>query len=531
MPLTRQLWIAVVAIVLVVCGGALLVDETPLNLLAWFAAGTILAGLAAALLLQRVLRQLGAIGRQAEAIGMRRFITMPEPATREFRVVAHAMNALTKRVRQMLDNEAQRLEQLRREAHHDPVTGLLNRGHFMARLMTALDREDEGARGTLVIARLLDLNDLNRTHGWPVMDALIRRFARALERIGPKGADWVVGRLNGSDFAVLAPAHDAAEELARQIQEALLMVAQEFGLETSCHLPAAATIYRHGDQLGHLLRRVDAALGVALQAEEDEVQLATIDLELPDKDRPLDLDGWKQRFEQVLNTSHIKLRSYPVIGAAGQLVHNECVARLRLDMESAWLHAGEFVPWLARLGKLGRLDEMVIDMALDRLLRGADDICINLSAQAMSDPLLLHRLARRLNEVRDSAVRLWIEIPEHGVFQDLESFRLLSALLKPLGCRIGIEHVGHRVAQLGRLHDVGVDYIKVDGSFIRGIDLNQANQVFLRGFAMIAHSIGLQTLAEGVNSAGELKTLLELGFDGATGPGVTTMRSAGGISS
>ena len=77
------------------------------------------------------------------------------------------------------------------------------------------------------------------------------------------------------------------------------------------------------------------------------------------------------------------------------------------------------------------------------------------------------------------------------MFQSLENFRILSALLKPVGCRIGIEHVGHQVAHIGELHDLGLDYLKIDASFVQNIDQNQANQVFLRGLAIIAHSTGI----------------------------------------
>jgi EAL domain-containing protein (putative c-di-GMP-specific phosphodiesterase class I) len=139
----------------------------------------------------------------------------------------------------------------------------------------------------------------------------------------------------------------------------------------------------------------------------------------------------------------------------------------------------------------------------------------------MNDAVLMHRLASRLGETPELAKRLWLEVPEYGVFQNLENFRILSALLKPVGCRIGIEHVGHQVAHIGELHDLGLDYLKIDASFVHGIDQNQANQVFLRGLAMIAHSIGLSAMAEGVGTEAEFRTLVELGFDGATGPAVT----------
>ena len=85
---------------------------------------------------------------------------------------------------------------------------------------------------------------------------------------------------------------------------------------------------------------------------------------------------------------------------------------------------------------------------------------------------------------------------------------------------MGIEHFGRQFSEIGRLHDLGLDYIKVDASFIRGIESNPGNQAFLKGLSSIAHGIGLQVIAEGVISQAELDALSNVGFDGATGPAI-----------
>jgi EAL domain-containing protein (putative c-di-GMP-specific phosphodiesterase class I) len=85
---------------------------------------------------------------------------------------------------------------------------------------------------------------------------------------------------------------------------------------------------------------------------------------------------------------------------------------------------------------------------------------------------------------------------------------------------MGVEHFGRQFSEIGRLHDLGLDYLKVDGSFIRGLDSNHGNQAFLKGLTTIAHGIGLLVIAEGVTNDAELQALTLLGFDGATGPAV-----------
>ncbi|MCL2636124.1 MAG: EAL domain-containing protein, partial [Betaproteobacteria bacterium] len=90
----------------------------------------------------------------------------------------------------------------------------------------------------------------------------------------------------------------------------------------------------------------------------------------------------------------------------------------------------------------------------------------------------------------------------------------------------GIEHFGRQFSEIGHLHDIGLNYLKVDASFIRAVDSQPGNQAFLKGLCGIAHGIGLTVIAEGVQTAAELAILPELGFDGATGPAVPRGKAA-----
>ena len=103
----------------------------------------------------------------------------------------------------------------------------------------------------------------------------------------------------------------------------------------------------------------------------------------------------------------------------------------------------------------------------------------------------------------------------------LENFRQLCTRARAHQCKVGIEHMGHQLAELGQLHDIGVDYLKVDASFVRGIDQNAGNQTLLRTLCTVGHSIGVKVIAESVRTEQEWAMLRELGADGATGPGIS----------
>ena len=106
------------------------------------------------------------------------------------------------------------------------------------------------------------------------------------------------------------------------------------------------------------------------------------------------------------------------------------------------------------------------------------------------------------------------------MFRQFDAFRELCKMLKALGCKVGIEYFGQRFAEGQKLADLGLDYIKVHPTYVRGIDQNPGNQEFLKGLCNIAHALGIVVIALGVESEGDLPLLASLGFDGITGPGV-----------
>ncbi len=465
-----------------------------LRLLAWFGLAAAAAGALGTLLLRVLLRPLERVVVQAQAIGERRFVIMDEPGTAEFGQVTRAMNHLVGRVRAMLNEESQRLDQLLRQTHHDALTGAYNREHFVARVRALLGRDDAAARGALVIVRVLDLQALNRTHGWPVMDVLLKRWVDGLRAVPIQASERLVGRLNGSEFCLLVLTEDDPEGLARRIRQMLQQIAAELDLQDTLRLRLAGTVFHYGEPLNAILSRADAALAGVDGVGPEAVLMLPAEAPLPSLMRRTSPDEWRHRIEAALAQSRVRLVDYPVSGPTGRLLHREGVARMRLDDEGEWLSAREFLPWIARFGDLARFDQQVLALALDNLRDGSvATLCINLSVQSLHE-VPSAQIAATLAAEPALASRLWIEVPEAGVFQHFELFRAFCARLKPLGCRIGIEHMGHQVARSAQLYELGVDYVKIDASFVLNIDRNMGNQIFLRGLLMIARAIGVQAI-------------------------------------
>ncbi|MBV2234924.1 MAG: EAL domain-containing protein, partial [Sterolibacterium sp.] len=115
---------------------------------------------------------------------------------------------------------------------------------------------------------------------------------------------------------------------------------------------------------------------------------------------------------------------------------------------------------------------------------------------------------------------LWIEVPEYGAFRNFDAFASFCNSLAPLGCKIGIEHFGRHFGEIAKLAELGLDYLKVDSSYIRDIQDNNGNQSFLKGLCQMAHTVGILVIAEGVMQDAERDTLVAIGFDGITGQAV-----------
>lgn len=489
--------------------------EGTLRQLAWFCVAAMLTGVAGTFLLRHITRPLQRVVDQAEAIGGRRFVTTEEPRTTEFRSVVKAMNQLSERVRAMFAEESRRLETLRRQVQEDALTGLLNRRQFLNQLSSALARDDAGAGGVLLVAKIGDLNTLNHAIGRAATDALLRALADVARDFTTHGPGREAGRLNGSELAVLVPGGEDVDTLAAALLEGLATVRRAAlgDRPAAAGVALAAAAYRSGDAAATLLARLDTALASAEARGGDNYAVGD-DRSASKGDRL----AWRNAIEAALDADGVRLQTYPVVAADGVLLHHEAPVRLLLD--GAWRNAGYFMPWALRLELAARIDLEVAAAALTHIVSTGEPVGVNLSVQSLADGGFRARLLALLKGRPKAATRLWLEAAEHDVITHRADFQALCLSLKPLGCRIGIEHVDQHFGRIGNLHELGIDYLKLDASMVRGIDADGGNQSVVRGLSVIAHAIGLLVIAEGVSTPEEHACLLELGLDGVTGPAV-----------
>ncbi|MBK9019160.1 MAG: EAL domain-containing protein [Sulfuritalea sp.] len=487
------------------------------EMVAALAMASFIGGYLGSLILRRLRRPLQAVIDQAVAITNRRFVTIPEPKVPELRQLASAMNATVLRLKSMFEEEAGRLEAVRREANFDPLTGLANREFFIAQLRSSVEGEDSTG-GTLFLIRVADLIGINKRLGREATDDLLRRVAEKVGAGGTAHVDALAARMNGADFALLLPGRQAGREVADALLESLVASMEPYvDGGPSAYIGMGA--FKQGTGLRVLLSQVDAAL---IAAEAEGVNAVRESVVATDDELPTDGGEWGRIIEQALEQHWLRLVSFPVVDMQGSLMHEECPLRLKFDADGDWQPAGSFLPVAQRIGLAPQLDFAALELAL-AALEGQDaptGLAINLAASSIAGTNFRRKLDALLNRHRKVASRLWVEVAETGVLKHVDAFRELCTLLRSHGCRVGVEHFGRQFSQIGQLHDLGLEYIKVDASFIRHLDTNPGNQAFLKGVSSIAHSIGTLVIAEGVANEAEFAALGALGFDGATGPWV-----------
>lgn len=465
-------------------------------------------------ILKKILNPLQDVVEQAQAIGEHRFITIDAPKTYEFKAVVNAMNRLSGHIKKNVSEESARLNELLLQANFDAITGLANHDYFANKLDAAISHE-EYFQGVLVVSHLANLAAIDRELGYEETNLLLKRIGDTLKNECEQNPA-LPGRISGTDFTVFFNSSADSYMVGSHIHN-LLCKCLGNGLAGSYFVTTVINVHRT-DTANKLFAMMDRVL--------EDINVGNTNIlhviDQKEADGLQDKDGieWQQQLTSALNNKRIKLEHFPVVDKHGALIHNESPVRLQLTPDGRWLSAGEFITWAHKLKLINRVDELVMEKAIHLLEAGAAPIGLNISATAICNKDFLSSTIALLKQHTNIAKHLYFDIPEEGAFNHFEEFRHFCSQIKPFGCKVGIEHIGSRISLLGELHDVGIDYIKVDVSVIRGIDSNEGNKTLLRGLSMIAHSIGTLIIAEGVQSDAEREALIQLGIDGMTGPGI-----------
>ena len=513
-------------------GGTILVKSHPgyayatlwnevLGMTAWFAACAVFLLAAVGIGLKFLLRPLTAVERQADALCRREYqLQDPLPRTREFRSVVEAMNRMTVKVKEMFEEQASRAEGLQERAYQDPVTGLGNRRFFESQVNAELGRQDEDARGLLILLRIHGLEALNQKRGLQAGDELLKRVATLLKSSLNAYADTALSRLTGGDFGIFLPNLSPSEGgiIGTEIAAQLGRVAMEkTALDDNIgHLGIASC--QGSITLSRLLAEADLALSSALQkgANSWELRVVTGDSET----LPQGQQHWKDALVKALEERRITLDAQGVVenGPARKVLQLELFARIMQDGKP--LDAALFMPVAERLKLVSAIDRIVIEeaMKVDFRSMAVDRVAINLSPSSLEDDAFRDWLISFLKGLPPEAPHISFEFSEFAAVQHLQLIRDFGAAVRECGHGIGLDHYGRSFSKLGYLQSLRPEYVKIDRAYTGELSGGENDSRFyVASLCSVAHSIDIKVVAEGVESEEQAAVLKELNLDAMQG--------------
>jgi len=412
--------------------------------------------------------------------------------------------------------------ELRFLADHDSLTGLLNRRRFRAELDQYVSFSARyGGRGAVMVIDIDGLKEVNDKFGHQAGDRLIRGVSDILrERVR---ATDIVARLSGDEFAVLMPQTDTAGAL--QLGEDLRAQAAESFMPSSEMAPASISVgitMFGGQDAGSeaVLLAADQAMYQAKAEGRNRIML----FHAPDGEHgePRRAQTTSARIRDALTQNRLRLATQPIRSlASGGIERYELF--LRMTGESGeLLPAASFIEVAERSGMVQELDRWVVAQALELMAereRAGDPVSLhmNLSGASMTDLSVLEFIERRLDEGEADPARCTFEITQSARVEDYDTAGAFADRLTEFGCEVAIDDYGAGFSPFAYLKKVPFDVIKIDGTFIREMAQNDADQLVVKAIVEIARGLGKRTIAEFVEDEHTENLLREYGVDMAQG--------------
>ena len=403
-------------------------------------------------------------------------------------------------------------ERIRYLALHDPLTDLGNRRSVEESLERVVARARRGTPGSLLLLDLDHFKVVNDTLGHAAGDSVLVELARLLGTLRRPGDE--IARLGGDEFVLVLEGIPAeagrmvAERLRRAIHEHRFEVgSRRFDLGVSIGVvPIDGRLTAPA-----LLALADSALYSAKERGRNRVVL----VDASDTPTPLsEASVWASRVKDALRDGRFVLAYQPIFRLeTGRTAHYEALLRLRED-GGGLVGPGAFLPAAEQFGLLPQLDNWVIDEVL-ALLKGRNDleVFVNLSGASLGEEGHLLALEERIRESGIGPGRLAFEVTETTAVRDMIAAREWMRRLRDLGCRFALDDFGIGFSSFSYLQSLPADYVKIDGSFIRDLDTNLANQALVKAIDTVAHTLGKETIAEQVENLGSVAVLRDLGVE------------------
>lgn len=420
------------------------------------------------------------------------------------------------------------------QARHDRLTELHNRTVFEQHLATLLERaKSDGVQHALLFLNLNQFKMINDACGHSAGDVLLRQLGGLLKsRL--RGSD-MLARIGGDEFGIAL--ENCTMEAARNIAEILRQATRDFrytsgrrSFEIGISIGLVG-ITRESENVSNLLSAADVACHSAKSAGRNRIhELHPGDAEMH---RHRSEVQWVSGITRALEEGRMRL----VVQDAVQLpermhgkVYQEILLRM-IDEDGNPIPTGTLITAAERFNLMGVIDRWVIQTTFalirqSKIKADADNVvAINLSGNSINDEDFLEFVRKQLASFKIPSAYICFEITETAAIHNIEKAGQFMRTLKAEGCQFALDDFGAGLSSFGYLKYLPVDYLKIDGIFVRDFEKDSINRAMVEAVAKIGRVIGIATIAEWVESEAVLDQLRDIGIDFAQGYAISRPRS------
>lgn len=426
-----------------------------------------------------------------------------------------------------VSHERQLRHELSWQASHDALTGLINRREFEFQVVGALaSAKADGDTHALLYLDLDQFKIVNDTCGHGAGDVLLQHLASLLQS-HMRDSD-VLARLGGDELGVLllnCPARQAVA-LAEKLREAIKdyrFVWNHNTFEVGASI-GLVTIDEHSKSTSELLSAADQACYVAKEQGRNRVHVyQETDLVLAKRHGDI---LWVSRLNDAFDKQRFQLFVQPIASLKGANVqHAEVLLRMQDDGDRLIL-PGAFIPAAERYDLMVSIDRWVIDTVCQYLMtqrqRGGNPIdtrmfSINLSGVSLNDDQLHDFIIDRFIRYHTTPAQICFEITETAAIANLNKAKLFMTRLQGIGVQFSLDDFGSGLSSFAYLKSLPVNFLKIDGLFVRDIATNEINRAMVAAINEVGHVMGIKTVAEYVETPEVLAAVRAIGIDFAQG--------------
>ncbi len=409
-------------------------------------------------------------------------------------------------------------------AEHDPLTDLCNRRKFTEELEKSLQTAIRYKhKSTLLLLDLDRFKDINDTSGHRAGDEALKLVAKTLNRV-TRFTDFVA-RLSGDEFAVIMPESDDAGAITLSKKILAELSAIHLNYESVRHtISASIGIVNFPLQdatTNELMGFADLAMYRAKDNGKGRYHIFSLD----DRSREQLQTRvyWKQRIEEALENHLFVLYFQPILNMSSHKIqHYEVLIRMRDPKTNEITLPGKFIEIAEEVGLIQSIDHYVLHHSIKKLAelqqQGRNvEFAINLSGAVVDTPVLLPYLKKLIKRFDVDPSALIFEVTETVAVSNLYQAKLMMTAIKALGCRFSLDDFGVGFASFNYMRELPIDIIKIDGIFIKNLDINTDDQLFVKALIDVAKGLGRKTIAEYVENEAIFDILQTYGVDFAQG--------------